>query len=275
MERHPRVVNVSVAAGFGDADTPATGMTMLVTADGDQALAQEYAAELADLAWRLRRGLDTELVMTPVETAIERAINAPRWPVILADQGNNTAGGSPGDGTAILAGMKAAGWPDAALFIRDEAAVEAAWAAGVGAEFDAEVGGRNEPLNGPPTAIRGVVRLLTLGEARHVVGGPLARMGKVAVVRCGETDVILTQYATSQTHPGYFRVVGVEPRDRRIVVVQSAHLFREAFEVQEHIPKMILEVDSPGITSPNARRFTYHYVRRPIYPLDDFDWTRG
>jgi microcystin degradation protein MlrC len=249
-------------------------MTMLVTADGDRALAEGYAAELADLAWRLRRGLDTDLVMTPVETAIERAVNAPRWPVILADQGNNTAGGSPGDGTAILSGLKAAGWPDAALFIRDEAAVEAAWAAGVGREIDLSVGGKNEPLNGPPVPIRGLVRLLTLGAARHVVGGPLDRMGRVAVIRCGETDVVLTQYATSQTHPGYFRVVGIEPRDRRIIVVQSAHLFRAAFEVQERIPQMILEVDSPGITSPNARRFTYHHVRRPIYPLDDFERTK-
>jgi microcystin degradation protein MlrC len=274
MERHPRVVNVSVAAGFGDADTPFTGMTMLVNADGDRALAEQYAAELAALAWRLRRGLDTELVMTPVETAIERAVHAPRWPVILADQGNNTAGGSPGDGTAILAGLKAAGWPDAALFICDPAAVEAAWQAGVGGTVSLAVGGKNEPTNGAPVPIEGTVRLMTLGAARHVVGGPLDRMGKTAVVRCGQTDIVLTQYATSQTHPGYFRVAGIEPRDRRIIVVQSAHLFRAAFEVQERIPQMIIEVDSPGITSPNARRFTYHHLRRPIYPLDDFDWAR-
>ncbi|MCC6629905.1 MAG: M81 family metallopeptidase [Chloroflexi bacterium] len=274
MERHAAVLNVSVAAGFGDADTPATGMTLLVNTDGDRALAEEYAAELADLAWRLRRGLDTDLVMTPVTTAIERALNAPVGPVILADQGNNTAGGSPGDGTAILAGLRDAGWPDAVLCLRDEAAVDTAWAAGPGREIEVAVGGKNEPLNGEPVTLRGTVRLITTGETRHVVGGPLARMGRVAVVRCGQTDIVLTQYATSQTHPGYFRVAGIEPRERHIVVVQSAHLFREAFEVQERIPRMIIEVDSPGITSPNARRFTYQHVRRPIYPLDDFAWTR-
>ena len=92
---------------------------------------------------------------------------------------------------------------------------------------------------------------------------------QTAVVRCGQTDIVLTEFPTSQMHPRYFRVVGIEPRDRRITVVQSAHLFREAFEVREHIPRMIIEVDSPGISSPNARRFTYHQLRRPIYPLDD------
>jgi microcystin degradation protein MlrC len=121
--------------------------------------------------------------------------------------------------------------------------------------------------------VRGIVRLLTLGETRHVVAGPLARLGRVAVLRAGATDIVLTQYASSQTHPGYFRVAGIEPRERRIIVVQSAHLFREAFDVQERIPRMILEVDTPGITSPNARRFTYHQVKRPIYPLDEFNWT--
>jgi microcystin degradation protein MlrC len=100
------------------------------------------------------------------------------------------------------------------------------------------------------------------------------------VIRCGasstpagQTDLVLTEYPTSQTDPHYFRVVGIEPRERKIVVVQSAHLFRAAFEVRERIPTTIIEVDTPGITSPNAARFTYHHVRRPIFPLDDFEWS--
>jgi microcystin degradation protein MlrC len=271
MERHPRIVNVSVAAGFGDADSPSTGMTMLVNADGDRALAQQYARELAELAWQLRRGFSTDLVMTPVATAVDRAINAAAWPVILADQGNNTAGGSPGDGTAILAALKDAGWPDAALFIRDEEAVAAAWQAGVGGEIDLKVGGKHEPTNGSPVPVRGTVRLITSGSIEHVGGGRTA-LGQTAVVRCGSTDIVLTEHPSSQTSPSYFRAVGIDPRDRRIIVVQSAHLFRNAFEVRENIPRMIIEVDTPGITSPNAARFTYQHVQRPIYPLDDFEW---
>ncbi|HEU5314966.1 MAG TPA: M81 family metallopeptidase [Chloroflexota bacterium] len=277
IERDPRILNVTVAAGFGDADTPVAGLTTLVTADGDRALAEDRAAELAELAWRLRRGLLTDLVLTPVDTAVQRALHTPGT-VILADQGNNTAGGSPGDGTAILSALKDAGWPDAALFIRDEDAVDAAWKTGVGCEIEVAVGGKHEPSNGDPVLIRGEVRLLTEGVARGVTGTP-AQLGRTAVVRCGasggpvgQTDLVLTQYPTSQTDPHYFRVVGIEPRERKIVVVQSAHLFRAAFEVRERIPSAIVEVDTPGITSPNASRFTYHRVRRPIFPLDDFEW---
>jgi microcystin degradation protein MlrC len=272
LEREPSIVNVSIAAGFGDADSPTTGMTVLVNADGDRDLARRHARELAQLAWRLRRGIQTDLVLTPVATAIERAIHAPEWPVILADQGNNTAGGSPGDGTAILAGLKAAGWPDAALFIADPESVDAAWEAGIGGAVDLRVGGKNEPTNGDPVPMRAEVRLMTDLEVDFVTGDSKARLGRAAVVRCGRTDVVLTQYPSTQTTPSYFRAAGIEPRDRRIIVVQSAHLFRAAFEVQERIPKMIIEVDTPGITSPNTTRFTYHNVRRPIFPLDDFEW---
>jgi microcystin degradation protein MlrC len=34
------------------------------------------------------------------------------------------------------------------------------------------------------------------------------------------------------------------------------------------IATKVIEVEAPGISSPNARRFTYHNLRRPIYPLD-------
>jgi microcystin degradation protein MlrC len=142
----------------------------------------------------------------------------------------------------------------------------------VGRVVDLRVGGKHEPTNGDPVALQGTVRLLTEANPNDVTGGPRARLGKVAVVRRGQTDVILTEHPSSQTHPGYFRLVGIEPRERRIIVVQSAHLFREAFEVQERIPRTIMEVDTPGITSPNAMRFPYHHLHRPIYPLDDFDW---
>jgi microcystin degradation protein MlrC len=269
IERDPRIINVSIAAGFGDADTPVSGMTILVNADGDGALAAGYADELGALAWRLRRGFDTDLVLTPVDGAISRAVHTDRWPVILADQGNNTAGGSPGDGTAILAGLAAADWPDAALFIRDAEAVAACWAVGVGATVDLLVGGKLDPSAGVPVPVRVEVRLLTLGQVAHAIDDQPVRFGRTAVARCGRTDIVLTEHPTSQMDPRYFRTVGIEPRERRITVVQSAHLFREAFEVRERIPRTIIEVDSPGISSPNARRFTYRSLRRPIYPLDE------
>jgi microcystin degradation protein MlrC len=267
IERDPGVHNVTIAAGFGDADVSVAGLTVVVNAQ-ELAVAAGYARELSDMAWRLRRGFLTDLVMAPVEMAVERALHASEWPVMLADEGNNTAGGSPGDGTAILAALADAGWPDAALFIRDEDAVAVAVAAGVGGTVETDVGGKRDTTAGRPVAVRGRVRLLFDGRFVSLERRTPVTMGRTAVVRCGETDLVLTERPTSQTSPQYFRAVGIEPRERRILVVQSAHLFRHAFEA-EHIPKLVIEVDTPGITSPNATSFVYHRVRRPIFPLDD------
>ncbi|MBM4417977.1 MAG: M81 family metallopeptidase [Chloroflexi bacterium] len=269
LAREPGVLDVTVAAGFGDADVPESGMTMLATTDGDRALGDRIVAELAQLAWSLRSGFRTDLVLTPVETAVRRAIETAEWPVILADQGNNSAGGSPGDGTAILAALKRAGWPDAALFICDGDAVREAARLGIGGTFAGEIGGKLEPLNGDPVSIEGTVRLLFDGSFIDPHFSLPTRLGLAAVIRCGATDVILTERPSSQIHPQYFRVVGIEPKTRRIIVVQSAHLFRDQFQFREPIGRTIIEVDSPGITNPDARAFMYHRLRRPIFPLDD------
>jgi microcystin degradation protein MlrC len=267
MERDERVVNVSINAGFGDADVPEAGLSILVHTDAEPRLADELADELAELAWRLRHGFDPDLVMTPTRVAVARALETDRWPVVLADEGNNTAGGSPGDGTVILAELASYGWQSAALFIRDEIAVGACARLGVGAPIELEVGGRLDPTSGRPCPIAGQVRLL--GYDGPIPGDALSDPGRVAVVRCGETDIVLTERSTSQTSAAHFRRFGIEPREKRIVVVQSAAVFRHGFEVAESIARTIIEVDTPGITSPDPRRFDYRHVERPVYPLDE------
>lgn len=270
LEHDHRVLNVSVNVGFGDADTPETGLSIVVHTNREPKLASELAHELAELAWDLRRGFDTKLVMMAPHAAVERALSTPDWPVILADEGNNIAGGSPGDGTVILAELKAHGWPEAALFIRDAEAVAQCFTAEVGAAVELEVGGKLEPSNGRPVKLAGRIHFLSEGEID--LDGLGSTSGRAALLKCGETDLILTEFPTRQTAPAYYRRFGVEPRQKRIIVVQSAHVFRHGWDTVEHLPRSIIEVDTPGITSPMVRQFDYRRVRRPIYPLDDFEW---
>lgn len=271
MERDPRVLNVSVNVGFGDADTAVTGMSVIVHTDRDFGLAREHASELSALAWDLRRGFGTELVMMETAAAVDRAMSSPEWPVVLADEGNNTAGGSPGDGTAILAELKRNRWPDAALFIRDAEVVASCFDAGVGAMVRCDLGGKLEATNGSPVEIEGRIRLLSIGISESFG----ATSGRAAVITTGDTDVIVTEYPTRQTNPASYRMLGIEPRRKHIVVVQSAHVFRHEWEVVERLPRSIIEVNTPGITSPEMRRFTYQRLPRPVYPLDDFTPAMG
>src|SRR5439155_12561014 len=100
MERDPRVVSVSVFAGFPLADIHDAGLSIYVATDGDATLAAKLADELESVAWEHRR----EFVhrATPVRDAVAEALALDVRPVVLADIADNTGGGAAGDGTELL-----------------------------------------------------------------------------------------------------------------------------------------------------------------------------
>jgi len=98
--------------------------------------------------------------------------------------------------------------------------------------------------------------------------GTIASRGRTVVLEIGGPDGIELQVTELRGHPhdlNYFRAFGIEPSERRILVLKSAAHFRAAFEP---IATKVIEVDAPGISSPNLATFPYQRLRRPIYPLD-------
>src|SRR6267142_369928 len=100
MEKNPKVISISIFAGFPHADIPDAGFGVYVVTDGDQALADRLADQLADTAWKHRH----EFIHTalPVRDAVARALAAEGQPIVLADMADNTGGGAAGDGTELL-----------------------------------------------------------------------------------------------------------------------------------------------------------------------------
>ena len=62
-----------------------------------------------------------------------------------------------------------------------------------------------------------------------------------------------------------FRNVGIEPTERKLVVVKSTNHFMAAFGP---IAKKVIYVDADGPLSRDYRRIPYTKVQRPIWPLD-------
>ncbi len=70
---------------------------------------------------------------------------------MLADHADNTGGGSPGDSTEILRTFLELDLQDAVLlYMVDPEVVESAHAAGVGQTISVAVGGKSDPIQGPP-----------------------------------------------------------------------------------------------------------------------------
>jgi microcystin degradation protein MlrC len=268
MEREPRVVSISIFAGFPLADIHDAGLSVYVVTNDDAALAKRLADRLAQEAWQQRREFIHRAV--PVREAVARALASDGRPVILADIADNTGGGAAGDGTEILSELLRVGAGGATVAcIWDPAAAAACARAGVGTTLTLDVGGKVDARHGAPVRLTGRVRALT--DGRFVHKGPMfrgleGRLGATAVLDVNDIKIILISNRWQTLDPEMIRFVGIDPTTEKILVVKSTIHYRAAFEPLAHT---IIEVDASGLSSSNLDRFTFKNVRRPIFPLDD------
>ncbi|HEX7215331.1 MAG TPA: M81 family metallopeptidase, partial [Methylomirabilota bacterium] len=246
MEKDPKVISISLFAGFPYADIPDAGLGIYVVTDDDPALAERLAGQLERVAWEHRHEFIHSAL--PVTEAVARALAAEGRPIVLADMADNTGGGAAGDGTEILRELLRVGARGATVAcVWDAAAVAACVKAGVGARITLEIGGKVDDRHGAPVSVTGTVR--TLSDGRFVHRGPMmrglpGRLGPTAVLDVNDVKVILISYRWQTLDPEMIRFVGIDPLLEKILVVKSTIHYRAAFEP---IAKEIIEVDAPGL----------------------------
>ncbi len=257
---------VTVAAGFPYSDVECIGLSCVAIGDGDRARARAVADSITAAAWDMRQEFDIE-VPQPKE-AVRRAIRADRHPVVLADVGDNVGGGTPGDGTTLLAELLAQGARGAVVMLADPEAVAQAVAAGVRSTVTLTVGGKTDAHHGAPVRVEGRVRLISDGVYTNrgpMRDGLVEDMGRTVVLQCEGVTLILNELKTPMWNLQQLRSLGIEPADQRIIVVKGAIAHRAAYEP---ISAAMIEVDTPGRTVANILRLPYRNVPRPIWPLD-------
>jgi microcystin degradation protein MlrC len=268
MEQDPPVINVNVAGGFPFMDTQEAGFSIVVITNNDRELAEKYAQQLSDFAWSIRREFLKPL--TPVPEAVKRAMEAKEGPVILADVADNPGGGGSGDGTVVLKTLLDMGARDVGFaLIKDPEAVDKAITAGVGATVTMMVGGKTDNFHGPSVKITGRVKTITDGVFIHkgpMGTGSKGEIGRSVVLEVNGVELIISELKMAPNDPEIFRRHGIEPTEKRILIVKSRGHFRAGYEP---FAKEIIEVDAPGVASPHLKQFPYKHVRRPIFPLDD------
>lgn len=244
------------------------GCSVLVVANGDPALAEQQAAQLAREFWQRRRRFEVDLA--PTRQAIAQALAGDAHPVVLADSADAPSSGAPGDSTIVLkALLDAAPRRDCLHNIVDPTAVRAMAAAGAGSEIAVTVGGSSGSALYQPLTVSGRVRLMSDGEfAQKEPGfrGRVLHRGLTSVLQIGHVYLVVMERPVLQWDPELYRSVGLEPRDSWITVVKSPAAFRAAYEplaAEVHI------LDAPGVCSPNLRALPFRRVRRPLYPLDE------
>jgi microcystin degradation protein MlrC len=250
LEARPGVARASLVPGFAYADVERLGFAVVVA--GEDEAANAAADELAAAVWERRDGFRAELA--GIEEAVEAALAAP-GPFVLADVGDNVGGGAPGDSTVLLRALLDAGAKGAVVVLHDPA--------GATAEGEVELA-----VGTPPLALRGRAR--PRGPARYrrsgsYMTGTEVDLGRCSVVEVEGVEVVLTERRAMPFDADHLRAVGIEPAERRVLVVKSALAWQGGFA---GLAAGSLEVDTPGPTTCRLGELPYASVRRPIAPLD-------
>jgi microcystin degradation protein MlrC len=240
------VARVCIVGGFAYSDVDRAGMSVLVVHDsaGEDAAQDVIDATVADIA---EHAGDFAVVRDDAATAVRRAMESTRSPVFLADVADNIGGGSPGDGTVLLAELLAAGATGAVVMIADREVALQAELRGVGAELDVLLGGKTDRMHGDPIRIRARVERITDGNYRaggYYMTGRMFTMGVTAVLSIAGNTVVVTEIAVPPFHPEQLSSVGVDVSRASIVVVKGALAWRGAYE---DVAGEIIEVATPGV----------------------------
>jgi microcystin degradation protein MlrC len=269
-QKNPGVLAITVCAGFVWADIPDAGPSVTITAHGDPSRFKGAAEELMKDVWETRREI-TVPIYSLQEAMTEAGKNTGEArPLILADFTDNPGSGGYGDSVRLLEAMIHAQLDNAAFgCVPDPEAAQKCITAGVGQEVEITLGAKIDPKTyGPSLKVRGTVEHVS--DGKFIAQGPMSKgvqlsMGPTAVLRCGGVRVLVATHNIQVYDLQVFLSQKIDPRACSVVAVKSWHHFRAAFEP---ISRKVMLVDSGGLASRDLKHFTYHKIRRPIYPLD-------
>jgi microcystin degradation protein MlrC len=262
---------VTAFGGFPLADIANAGLSVVVVTNDDRERALAVRDRILDAAWERREAFVYR--SEPLKESVARAKALSDGPILLIDHADNCASGGTQDTTAVLAEVLRQGLEDVAAFaIVDPQAVAELIAMGVGAEATVKLGGKvsmpSIGRQGEPLEVKGRVRAIT--DGRFKVRGPMAtgtfiNMGRTVVLDTGKVEIVVCERHTEPYDLGSFQSLGIEPTQRRYLMLKSRIHYRAGFAP---IARHIVECDGVGVTSSDMSQFTFRKVRRPIYPLD-------
>ncbi|HBY94617.1 MAG TPA: microcystin LR degradation protein MlrC-like protein [Chloroflexi bacterium] len=266
LEGRDGVLSISVAHCFPWGDIPEMGTRVLVITDDRPDEGAALAEALGRNLFDLRHQLWPDYVN--IEAGLDRAVAVEGSPVVIADVSDNAGGGAPGDSTFILKAMLDRGIEAAAVAcIWDPIAVSIAMDAGEGAHLDLRLGGKLGPSSGDPLDLA-----VTVTKVAHDVtqafgqgaGRAEVRLGNAVAVRANGIDIVLNTIRTQTFSPDCFTKLGIDPQQRRLLVVKSSQHFYAAFAP---IAAEVLYVAAPGAIIPNLTEIPYRRIDRNKWPF--------
>lgn len=275
IEQREGVIDCTVFHGFPYSDTPHVGVHVVCITDNDRELAHACATEVASWIWQSRETFMRE--SHSPESALRTThslLDAGKRPIVINETSDNPGGGSPGDGTYLLAAMIEQQIPGSAFaMLCDPEAVQEAIRAGVGSNVELSIGGRHGPLHGAPIHVKAKVRTITDGRIvlTHMMRGLRLNLGPSVGIKVGEVDVVITSKPQQTFDAEIFTLHGINPARCSVLGLKSAVHFRACFR---DMAAGILTADSPGLTTIDVCEFDHPSYPGTLWPVDvDTEWS--
>jgi microcystin degradation protein MlrC len=252
------VLDVSIVGGFVFSDTPKNGVAVIVNGSKG-ADVRGTALEIGHRIWDDRRRFVKRL------TSIEDALRMP-GKTIWSDAGDNPGGGGTGQTTALLRKLCELNAQGVLYgnFYEPQIAAAAQGKGEIVARF-------TEGFTAPAKVLK-----TTDGKCvgrRGIWAGRALDLGPTCALQIGGISVVCVSRRKQCADPVFFEMHGLDIAAARTVVVKSRGHFRGGFD-EFFPPERVIEVDTPGLTSPVLERLAFKGLPRPVFPLDtDAVWT--
>lgn len=266
MEQDSRVLQAAPFPMQPWLDVTEGGWTAVVVTDGDRALAEALADDLADHAWRLRDAF-LKREAFPVDDAVRMADAEPKGVVVLSDTGDTVFGGSAGDSNILLEAMLRLRVRGPALMpMISPGLVAKLWQAGQGATLTLPVGGETASRFFKPLEVTGTVKLLREGlvPISGYQHGEID-MGRTAVFETGPVTMLVSELrGVAGNIPDVYRAHGIDPGRFKMAVLKTA----SNFQYFAPISSRVIRADTPGPGQSDVYTLPWRRLPRPIYPLE-------
>jgi len=256
--------SISVIHGFTWGDVPDLWTKILLVADASASAPGKIAESLGRKLFDLR-GQTSPTYLT-FNQALDQAMKIDGGPVVIADSADNPGGGAPGDATYFLREIINRELRDVCVGpLYDPVALQIVFDAGEGAVLPLRFGGKLGSGSGAPIDARVRVNKLCRNAVQTFAGAP-EPMGDAAAVSFDGIDVVLTSFRCQALGADLFSSMGIDPVNRKIVIVKSSQHFYSAFAP---ISRKVLYTADQGAVNADLTSLPYKNISRPRWPLDE------
>ena len=270
IEQEDNVWCASYFVGMAWVDAPRNGAAIIVTGEGDMSDGMKKADELARFVWDSRNKFEYQgLAMSPEDTVHFVKAHQFDGPVIVSDSADNVTAGAAGDNAFMLSLFLGQGI-EKALFaaIVDPVAVKCLSKMEEGDSVDIEIGGALDLSSEKLFLSSATIKKITINTEDKAPGFLEEDKTNSCVLSYKGIDILLFGKRKPVFSEETLNEHGLKLSDYNILIVKQGYLSPELSALAKH-SVMALTL---GNCSQKLDRLNYKKLRRPVYPLDAFEW---